>query len=172
MQSALGLQGESEVAKSSLEKIEDRSSGKTVALKNDSVSFSQPVSQISRARKVAVQKMTDVGTENSEQFRVVITRFANAGLESAVTKINSGFEGGVVSRSDIANFLFTNLERLMSESDIKILRSQHFDEKKVLQSMLKSEGDLPEDVRRVLREHFGVSDSGKKRVVRVSSEAS
>lgn len=119
-----------------------------------------------RGRKGAAQAAQGPDSGASDQYRVVITKDANEGLESAIAKTNRGFDGCTLSRSDIANFVFKNLNRLLSDSDIKALRSLHFDDKKILHSIIKSDIELPEEVRRALREHFGVTDSGKRRPLR------
>lgn len=117
-------------------------------------------------------KSSKTVNENQEQYRIVITKEANECLEVIAAKVNKGFEAGAVNRSDVAIYVFQNLSKLLNESDIKAMRSLHFDEKKVLGSILKSDEDLPEEIRRVLREHYGVTDKEKKRPVRSTQELS
>lgn len=107
-----------------------------------------------------------------EQFRVVITPEANAQLEKSVAKACQGFDGGAVTRTDIANYVFCNLAKLLSDADYKALRALHFDEKKVLSTILKSESELPEELRKALREHFGVGEPSKKRALRAMPDLS
>jgi|GEM_PF-2277414 len=110
--------------------------------------------------------------EIQEQFRVVIIKEANDCLAEAATKVNRGFETGAVTRSDIANYVFTNLAKHFNETDVKALRALHFDDKKVLGSFLKSDEALPEEIRRALREHYGISEKEKKRTLRAAPELS
>jgi len=110
----------------------------------------------------------DSGQEDRDQFRIVITKEANESLEAVVKKVNSGFEAGAVSRTDIAIYVFLSLPKIISDVDIKAIRSQHFDERKVLSSLLKTSDELPEDLRRALREHYGVSDKEKRRALRAA----
>ncbi len=117
-------------------------------------------------------KSSKGSNESQEQYRIVITKEANECLEVVAAKVNKGFEAGTVNRSDVAIYVFQNLSKLLTESDIKAMRSLHFDEKKVLGSILKSDEDLPEEIRRVLREHYGVNDKEKKRSVRSAQELS
>lgn len=112
------------------------------------------------------------GDDGQEQFRVVITREANDCLGEAASKVNLGFEAGAVSRSDIANYVFKNLSRHFNDADVKALRTLHFDDKKVLGSILKSDEALPEEIRRALREHYGISEKEKKRTLRAAQEPS
>lgn len=110
--------------------------------------------------------------EDKEQFRVVISREANESLEQCVAKANKGLEGGAVTRTDLAIYIFSNLSKLLTDADYKALRAIHFDEKKVLGSILKSEEELPEDLRRALREHYGIAEPNKKRPLKIAPAAS
>ena len=46
---------------------------------------------------------------------------------------------------------------------MKNLRAAHFDEKKMLGSILRTDADLPEDLRKAIRAHYGVDDKEKKK---------
>ena len=93
-------------------------------------------------------------------------------LEAVVEKINSGFDGGLVTRSDIANYLFARLEQLVSDADIKAIRGLHFDEKKVLTSILRGQNDLPEEIKKALRAHCGIFEKEKKKISKQQAEIS
>jgi hypothetical protein len=110
--------------------------------------------------------------ESQEQYRIVITKEANACLEAAAAKVNGDFEAGAVDRTDIAIYFFLNLPRLLTDADIKAIRSLHFNEKKVLSGMLKADSELPEELRRALREHYGLSEKDKKRTLRAAPDTS
>ncbi len=75
-------------------------------------------------------------------------------------------------RSDIANYVFLQLERLLSESDFKALRTLHFKEKRVLASILRAHDDLPEDIKKALRAHYGIQDKDKKKMSKAQAEIS
>lgn len=111
-------------------------------------------------------------SESRDQYRVVIGPDANKSLEEMVWKVNLGFDGGSVTKSDVANYIFLNLSKLISESDIRNIKSIHFDEKKVLGSLLRGEHDLPEDLRKAIRAHFGLNEKEKKKAVRGASDLS
>lgn len=127
-------------------------------------------------RKRADQAAQSLGepssTDAQEQFRVVINREANDHLELAVAKVCRGFEAGAVTRTDLANYVFRNLAKLLSDADYRALRTLHFDEKKVLGSILKSENELPEEIRKALRDYYGLAEFAKKRTLRAASELS
>jgi hypothetical protein len=102
--------------------------------------------------------------EGSGFYRVVITKEANESLEMAVGKVGEGFDAGTITKSDIANYIFKNLAKFFTEMDYKNLRAIHFDEKKVLGSILKSESDLPEELKKAIRTHYGITDKEKKKI--------
>ena len=112
--------------------------------------------------KRKMQAAKDV-VENQDQYRVVIDKEANQSLEAVAAKVNSGFDAGSVTRSDIANYVFMQLEKLISESDVKAIRTLHFNEKKVLASILRGQDDLPEEIKKALRAHYGILDKDKKK---------
>ncbi len=101
--------------------------------------------------------------DGREQFRVVISGDANCALEEMLKRVTDGFEAGAVTKSDVANYVFQNLQKFLSESDIKNLRATHFDEKRVLGSLLKAEDDLPDDLKKAIRAHYGIIEKDKKK---------
>jgi hypothetical protein len=110
--------------------------------------------------------------EEREQNRVVITRDANAAIEEMARTVNLGFDGSTISKSDIANYMFLNITKLISESDIKAIRTLHFDERRVLGSLLRAENELPEELKKAIRAHYGISDKEKKKNLRPHMELS
>ena len=103
------------------------------------------------------------------QHRVVINKEANEELEKFVSKTCEGNESILLNKSDVANYVFMNLNKLLGESDMKNLRSLHFDEKRVLQMLLKQHNDgmeLPLEIKRMVRDFCGVTDKDKKRTTK------
>lgn len=120
-------------------------------------------------------KKKRIGNKEDDLFRVVISKESNEILEDLVQRTNDGFDGGEVTKSDVVNQLILNHGRTFSELDIKALRNLHFDERKVLRSLLKkagNDGDLPSEIKRVLREHLGLSEASKKRSQKVQTDLS
>lgn len=112
------------------------------------------------------------GFEGSGANRVVINKEANLMLEEFVAKVNVGFEAGTITKSDVANFVFQNLTKYLSGTDTKALRSLHFDDKKVLSNILKNENELPEELKKAIRLHFGVNEKEKKKSISNSLDLS
>ncbi len=110
-----------------------------------------------------IKEVTSGGMANLEVFRVVISKESNEALESTLGRCVEDFEGGAITKSDIANYIFQNMSKFFSESDIKNLRAAHFNEKKVLGSILRAEADLPEELRKAIRTHYGIGERDRKR---------
>jgi hypothetical protein len=100
-----------------------------------------------------------------EQYRLVINKEMNDILESLVFRTNDGFEGGEVSKSELANLLLQNAAKDFGDSEIRILRSRSFDEKKILRAILRKsgdEGEIPENLKKLIREYYGLDSKERK----------
>lgn len=101
-----------------------------------------------------------------EQFRVVINKEANDSLEKIVTVVNSDFNCGEINKSNVAEWILSNFKGTLPKTDIKTIQEFYVDEKKMLQDLLKgstSAGkELPIEIRRALKEHYGFSTKTKK----------
>ncbi|MFN8846871.1 MAG: hypothetical protein ACK5W9_08480, partial [Bdellovibrionales bacterium] len=112
MHTALGI-NENEVARSEQSKNEE-----------------VPVST-RRGRNGSAQTALGLGQRNSkapstnatEVFRVVISKESNDLLEVALSRCLDGFDSGAITKSDVANYVFQNLAKFFSDSDVKALRA-------------------------------------------------
>jgi hypothetical protein len=114
------------------------------------------------------------GTGTGTQYRVVINKESNLELEKLVAKIKVDSETVEVTKSDIANYIFCNLNKVLSEADIKQLKNIYFDERKVLQNLLKQSQDgaeLPLEIKKMVRDFYGLTDREKKRNPKNNTEA-
>lgn len=87
---------------------------------------------------------------NSTVSRVVISTDANLGLEKLLEKVTDGFDGGEIERGDIVNWILINHDKLIGESEIRTIRSLHFDEMLAwnrLTKLANQEGGLSEDLK-------------------------
>ena len=99
----------------------------------------------------------------------MINSEVNTVLETLVKRSNEGFDGGEVTKSDVASLLLLSSAKSFSDSEIKTLRATHFDEKKMLRTLLKQSSDdvdLPDHIKKALREHYGMTEYPKKRAVK------
>lgn len=95
--------------------------------------------------------------------RVVISNEANFELEKMVGRVSDGYSAGKITKSDLANYMFLNIDKLISESDLKSLKELHFDDKMILSTLLKRPSEIPKDIKDAIRSHFGVSKAGKRK---------
>ena len=114
-------------------------------------------------------------SSDEDQYRIVISKEVNDALELAVSKTNADFHGVSVDKSDVGNYLLANATKVFTDSDVKALRYLHFDEKKILRSLLRNAGDdseLPEHLKKAIREHYGITEASKKRSSKTTNEIS
>jgi hypothetical protein len=105
-------------------------------------------------------------TQTKEQFRVVINREANASLEAFVDTLADGNESSKITKSDLANYVFSRLKRFLGATEISEIRSIFFDAKKALEGILKEAGsadEIPEELRQVLLKHCGIKAATKEK---------
>jgi hypothetical protein len=110
-------------------------------------------SEIETGKKLAKKQKVD----GLEQFRVVVSKAANTALEDLVAKVNGDFVGGKVQKSDVANYVFMRLKNLLADSDIRAIQGECFDDKAALMTLGKSDKDVPDSVRKAIREVYGLS---------------
>jgi hypothetical protein len=121
------------------------------------------------------EDLKEGGAEVQEQFRVVINCEAHGALMALVERVNFAFEAGKITKSDLVNWMLTQSTKFVSDSDVKVLRNLHFDEMKILESMLKSADDrrdLPDEIKKALRDYYGLNEGSKKRPSNSSQKVS
>ena len=109
-----------------------------------------------------------------EQFRVVINREANEGLERFVETLAAGSESSKISKSDLANYVFCRLEKFLGATEIAEIRSIFFDAKKALEGILKGANgsdELPDELRQALLKHCGIKAATKEKRARKSTSS-
>ncbi len=100
------------------------------------------------------------------QYRVVISKDANKSLEEIVSLVNSDFSCGEITKSNVAEWILSNFNGSIPKADVKKIQESYIDEKKLLQDILKgstnSDSDIPPEISRALKAHFGFSTKQKK----------
>ena len=108
-----------------------------------------------------------------EQFRVVISREANEAIEAFIEKLASGSDSSKITKSDLANYIFTSVGIILNESHISEIRARYFDAKKALEGILKgatSCDDIPHNLREAVLKHCGIKPGAKeKRIKKLST---
>ena len=112
--------------------------------------------------------------KNGEQgsYRVSVSKEANAVLEEVLAKVNSGFVGGKVQKSDLANYVFMRLKDLIDDDAIKTLQAECFDDREALWKLSKNELEIPAALKKAIREAYGLSELPRKRSGKLNPEIS
>ena len=113
------------------------------------------------------EKIEGMRTGNSEEIqRITVSRVAQGALGSIVDRINDGFTGGKVNRTQMANWILLRFNNALDEAQIKEIRAEHFDEVAMLENILKQakeSGKVPMDFKALLQKHLGQDESVKRK---------
>lgn len=108
-----------------------------------------------------------IGIGNGEEIqRITVSRDAQGALGNIVDRVNDGFTGGRVNRTQMANWILLRFNSELSEAQIKEIRAEHFDEVAMLESILrqaKETGKIPSDFKVLLQKQLGTEETGRKK---------
>ena len=97
--------------------------------------------------------------------KVTITKKAENLMSVLLTKVNDGFEFGRLNRHQLMSWILTKFSEDCSDTDIKAIRTDHFDELALLEISIKrfkQAGGLPPELRKLLLAQAGWDDASKK----------
>ncbi|MBS1963074.1 MAG: hypothetical protein JST04_12740 [Bdellovibrionales bacterium] len=110
---------------------------------------------------------TGTGNAESVVHRLVIGKAADDALATIVERVNEGFQGGRVNRSQAATWILIRQAERINDTFIREIREDHFDEVALLEAALKqakAAGKLPPELRAFLQKQMlGGSEDAKKR---------
>ena len=69
--------------------------------------------------------------------KIAITSLADEALAKSVEQINHGFDGGRVSKTDLASWLILNGVQDLTQQETDEIRRKHFNQVKYLESLVK-----------------------------------
>lgn len=98
--------------------------------------------------------------------RIVVSNEARDALKTIIDKVNDGFSGGKVNLTEIANWIIIRSLHGLNEAQINEIRSEHFDEVAMLESILKeakASGKLPKDFKTLLQKQLTQCESTKRK---------
>lgn len=111
--------------------------------------------------------------KTEELHRITISRGAERALTSIVDRVNDGFAGGKVNRTQIANWVLLRFSEGLDDATIKEIRLEHFDEVAVLESILRQAkecGRVPTEFKGLLQKQFGMDEAPRKKPKKVLTE--
>lgn len=110
---------------------------------------------------------TNTGEQKTEAvLRLSVSQGAERCLVSVMDRVNDGFNGGKVNRTQVANWIFNRFAKGCTDQDIRDIRSEHFDEVAVLESLLrkaKETGSVPSELREILQKELRLDEPGRKK---------
>jgi hypothetical protein len=104
--------------------------------------------------------------KNEELHRITVSKQAERALSTVVERVNEGFSGGKVNRTQMANWILARFNDTLTETEIKEIRVEHFDEVAMLENILrqaKESGKVPAEFKGLLQKHLGMDEAQKKR---------
>ena len=125
--------------------------------------------EISREREEEKREENKNGN-NEEIQRITVSKEVQGALGVIVDRVNNGFSGGKVNRTQMANWIILRFNSELDEAGIKEVRVEHFDEVAMLEVVLrkaKESGKVPTEFKALLQKHLGLEDTNKKKIPRV-----
>ena len=106
----------------------------------------------------------ELKTESRDEniVRITITKEADGETDKIVSLVNDGFDGGKISKQDLASWILTNFMELVPIDFIEKVRSEFFNELVRFKNLLKlaqQSGGLTPDIKKALKE---LSDDTQK----------
>lgn len=111
--------------------------------------------------------------EREEILRINVSRLGGKALSEVMERVNNGFMGGKVSKSQIANWILKRFRDDLDELLIKDIRADHFDEVAVLELILrkaKETGKVPSEFKHLLQKQIGLEVPMKKKMKQALTE--
>lgn len=102
--------------------------------------------------------------EKGTHFRVLVTSEANRILDAMIAEVNKDWDGGRISKPQLASWAITRLAQKMSEQVLNDLRADHFDKIAYLEALLKKAkrtGQVPAELAKLTPEGTTFGKKGK-----------
>ncbi len=113
-----------------------------------------------------IQKYRGTGDgKTDEQYRLTVARDAEEAITKITERVNSGFDAGQITKSQAASWALIRQAEILSDQDVRDIRSLHFDEVAMLEALLKrakQTGELSADLRALLQKQMGLPAAPKK----------
>ena len=105
--------------------------------------------------------------------RIAVSKQAQEALTGIIDRINDGFLGGKLNRTQAANWVLLRYFDQLTEVEIKQIRVAHFDEVAMLESLLrtaKETGKVPTEFRALLQKQLESDETPKKKSKKLLTE--
>ena len=105
--------------------------------------------------------------KSEDSLRLTVSKVADRALISVVDRVNDGFTGGRVNRSQMVSWILAKFHENLSEADIRSIRADHYDAVAALESAFrraKESGVVPDELRLLLQKNEGLDETPKKKI--------
>lgn len=119
----------------------------------------------SNAAQLGADQSSDSAADNT-QYRVLISPEANLAVDDLIGKVNSGFDGGKVSRPQLVSWILCKFGQTIAEPDVLEIRAVHFDRIAYFEALLKrakETGVMPPELAALLPAASVPTVAGKKK---------
>ncbi len=107
----------------------------------------------------------DSAADNT-QYRVLISPEANLAVDDLIGHVNSGFDGGKVTRPQLVSWILCKFARTIAEPDLQEIRAVHFDRIAYFEALLKrakETGEVPPELAALLPASNVTMNNGRKK---------
>jgi len=104
--------------------------------------------------------------KNEDLYRITVSKDAENALAEILDKVNSGFEGGKVSRTQMANWVILKFRDVLSSAQVREIRLQHINEFDYLEAIFrkaKREGKIPTELKAFMNRELSLEETTTKR---------
>lgn len=111
------------------------------------------------------KRIQDRNPKTEETYRLTVSKSAEQALMAILERVNDGFDGGRVNRTDLASWILVKFAERVSDADIREVRAEHFDEVALLESIYrraKESGRVPAELRALLQSQIGLEPGPRK----------
>jgi hypothetical protein len=112
------------------------------------------------------EKVEGTKSGSEEIQRITVSKEAQNTLGVITDRINDGYIGGRVNRTQMANWILKRFQSELDEALVKEIRAEHFDEVAMLENILKQakeSGKVPSDFKTLLQKQYGLEEPNKKK---------
>ena len=139
---------------------------KNMVIKIDTESKKESVRERERRTGTGAEEDCANKAVGGKLQRIVVSNESRAALKTIIERVNDGFSGGKVNLTEIANWIILRFQHGLDEAQINEIRSEHFDEVAMLESILKeakASGKVPTDFKSLLQKQLGLNESPKRK---------
>jgi hypothetical protein len=102
-------------------------------------------------------------SKKEESFRISVSQKVDTEMNDLLFRVNDGFKAGKVNRPQLVNWLISRACQNFSDSDLKAIRADHFDEFAMFEAIMrqaKENGKFPAEFKALMQKH--IDDGNKK----------